>query len=973
MIVSGCAVIRSRSEFSHDIIVKRSMLLTPGNRLGPYEILASIGAGGMGEVYKARDTRLDRFVAIKLMLSPAGDDRERINRFMVEARSAGALNHPNIVAIYDLGMHEGAPYMVSELLEGEGLRARMDRGRLSLAEVLDFARQTVQGMASAHARGITHRDIKPENLFITNDGRLKVLDFGLAQMQNRGRSANEEGATLTQVTTAGSIMGTVSYMSPEQAEGRPVSAASDVFSFGVVLYEMLCGRRPFDGATSISVITAILRDPPPLGALGSDVPAEWRRVVSRCLEKDPRRRYASGVELLEDLRTAPGVPVSRPLWAKRWAAGAAVAILVAGGAWWWHEQSRVRWARNEALPEIERLNESLHWYKALRLLREAERYIPKDPDLRRLKGFIAMPVNLRSDPPGALVSMQEYSAPGSSWEDLGKTPVENATVPLGMVRIRLVHPESEPLEIGWNAVASRTLNVRLVPKSRAPGGMVLVPEANADVNGAPTKLPECWLDRYEVTNRQFKSFLDQGGYQKVEYWKHRFLTSGKELARQEAMNVFRDSTGRPGPSTWALETYPDGQADYPVGGVSWYEAAAYAEFAGKSLPTLHHWRAAAGFTVFSDIAEASNFSHQGPARVGTYAGLGPYGTFDMAGNVKEWCWNESGVNRFILGGAWNEPQYLFREYDARDPMAREANFGFRCARYINEPPKEVFEPIVRSERDYSREKPVSDESFALFQSLYSYDNSLLDVKVESTDDTTYWRQERVSFLAAYGGERVPAVLFTPRNAAPPYQVVVYFASSIALAEPSSWNLEPLYIDMLLRTGRAVLYPIVKGTYERRVRTTGLNSARDLIIQESKDIRRSLDFLLTRADVDRDRISYLGFSRGAVLSPMMLAFEPRFKTAVLIAGGLPLNQSAPEADPLNFLPRIHMPVLIVNGRNDFARPYATSQVPMLRFLGTSAKDKHLEVFDSGHAPPVIPTARVVLEWLDRHLGAPKLKH
>jgi predicted esterase len=306
-------------------------------------------------------------------------------------------------------------------------------------------------------------------------------------------------------------------------------------------------------------------------------------------------------------------------------------------------------------------------------------------------------------------------------------------------------------------------------------------------------------------------------------------------------------------------------------------------------------------------------------------------------------------------------------------MAREANFGFRCARYINEPPKEVFEPIVRSERDYGREKPVSDEAFGLFQSLYSYDNSALDVQVESTEDSAYWRQERVSFLAAYGGERVPAVWFTPHNAAPPYQVVVYLASSIAVAEPSSRNLEPLYIDMLLRTGRAVLYPIVKGTYERRVGTTGLNSARDLVIQESKDIRRSLDFLVTRADADRDRISYLGFSRGAALAPMMLAFEPRFKTAVLIAGGLPLNQPAPEVDPLNFLSRIHIPVLMVNGRNDFTRPYATAQVPMLKFLGTSAKDKHLEVFDSGHAPPVTPTAKVVLEWLDRYLGAPKLKN
>jgi len=214
--------------------------------------------------------------------------------------------------------------------------------------------------------------------------------------------------------------------------------------------------------------------------------------------------------------------------------------------------------------------------------------------------------------------------------------------------------------------------------------------------------------------------------------------------------------------------YPEGRADYPVGGVSWYEAAAYAEFAGKSLPTIFHWYKAADIGIFSDILKLSNFGGEGPARVGTYQGLTQSGAYDMAGNVREWCWNETGARRYILGGAWSDPGYMFSSSDAQLPFDRSPTNGFRCAKYTSPVGGALTAHVDQLTRDYSRETPVSDETYRIYKSLYAYDRTPLNGAVESVDESSpYWRKERVAFDAAYGHERVPAYLYLPRNAAPP--------------------------------------------------------------------------------------------------------------------------------------------------------------------------------------------------------------
>ena len=315
------------------------MSLAPGLRLGPYEVVAPLGAGGMGEVYRARDTRLERDVALKVLPDEVSSDRERRARFEREAKAVAALSHPNILAIHDVGEHAGTAFAVMELLDGETLRARLSGGALPARKAGEIGAQIAHGLAAAHEKGIVHRDLKPENIFITTDGRVKVLDFGLA----RHEAPAEDGShspTLARGTDPGTVLGTVGYMSPEQVKGQPADARSDIFSFGAVLCEMLTGRRAFKRDTAAETMTAILKeDPPELLSAGAALPAGLERIVRHCLEKQPAERFQSARDLAFDLEAAFGSAPSGPTGAltaprvpRYWPLAAALALLAAGFA-----------------------------------------------------------------------------------------------------------------------------------------------------------------------------------------------------------------------------------------------------------------------------------------------------------------------------------------------------------------------------------------------------------------------------------------------------------------------------------------------------------------------------------------------------------------------------------------------------------------------------------------------------------------
>lgn len=283
------------------------MSLQSGIRLGPYEILSPLGAGGMGEVYKARDTRLGREVAIKVLPPGVATDPERLRRFEQEARAAAALNHPNILVLHDLGTHDGAPYIVTELLEGESLRQRLRGGPIATTKAVDMSVQIAQGLAAAHEKGIVHRDLKPENIFVTKDGRAKILDFGLARLtpQELPQQGAQSGApTADSPTREGRVLGTVGYMSPEQARGQPADARSDIFSFGTVLYEMLSGKKAFSRDSTVDTLSAILHeDPPELDRLSSSFSLPLVQLLRRCLEKKPEDRFSTAHDLAFALQT----------------------------------------------------------------------------------------------------------------------------------------------------------------------------------------------------------------------------------------------------------------------------------------------------------------------------------------------------------------------------------------------------------------------------------------------------------------------------------------------------------------------------------------------------------------------------------------------------------------------------------------------------------------------------------------------
>src|SRR6266446_235816 len=285
------------------------MPLPSGTKLGPYEIRSPLGAGGMGEVYRARDTRLNRDVAIKVLPASFSSDPDRLQRFAQEARAAAALSHPNILSIFDIGDNQGAPYVVSELLEGETLRDRLRNGPLPARKAIDYAGQMARGLAAAHEKGIVHRDLKPENLFLTHDGRAKILDFGLAKLTRPGEvTAGADTTTMTGGSEPGFVLGTVSYMSPEQVRGQAAGPASDLFSYGTILYEMLLGKRAFRGKTTADTMSAILKDDPPeLAETNRQIPPALERIVRHCLEKNPEERFQSAHDVAFDLESLSAV------------------------------------------------------------------------------------------------------------------------------------------------------------------------------------------------------------------------------------------------------------------------------------------------------------------------------------------------------------------------------------------------------------------------------------------------------------------------------------------------------------------------------------------------------------------------------------------------------------------------------------------------------------------------------------------
>lgn len=475
------------------------------------------------------------------------------------------------------------------------------------------------------------------------------------------------------------------------------------------------------------------------------------------------------------------------------------------------------------------------------------------------------------------------------------------------------------------------------------------------------------MDKFEVTNKQYKKFIDDGGYRIARYWKFVFIQKGKQLMFDEALELFKDKTGRYGPSLWIAGSYPEGEDNYPVSGISWYEAAAFAEYCGKSLPTIYHWSAVIDRDLIPIQVKYSNINGKSIAPTGTFHGIGKYGLYDIIGNVREWIFNKRGNNNYVFGCSANDPLYRSVDAYSRDPWERDEFTGFRCIRYLNDSNKINLErEFDYTVRDWSNDKPVSDEVFKTFVKRYEYDQFPVIVKSLKKEKFNEWNLEIATIDPAYEGPELDIFVYLPNNASPPYQSVIIFPGRDAEDDlPVNVTNYPLRCSFLLKSGRAIIFPRYFDTYGRGTKPTNSQERIDMFTKISKDLQRTLDYWESRPDMDKSKIAYYGLSWGGWQSPYLLAVEKRIKLGIINAYGAFGNDN-PEWHMQNYLHRVTIPMLMMNGKYDWDFNYE-SQLRYYNWLGTPSYDKKWILYETTHGGPEFEVQKESIIWLDKYFG------
>jgi eukaryotic-like serine/threonine-protein kinase len=1036
------------------------MTLPLGTHLNRYEILSKLGEGGMGEVFLAEDTSLRRKIAIKILPSQSiADERARM-RLVREAQAAAALDHPNICAIYEVGESDGHTFICMQYVSGETLESLIKHKSLDLSEVLGIGIQVADALAEAHARSIIHRDIKPANIMITPRGSVKVMDFGLAKLFQSAEAVQSEAKTAQLISTQGAIIGTLPYMSPEQVRGEVLDGRSDIFSFGVVLYEMLSGHQPFGQKSAAATASAILTsDPSPLARFSRELPAELERIVSKTLRKDPDERYQTIKDLLLDLRSlknelefqhrlersssSESVNVKSPSLASEsdttvilagpstagsesqitkgetvvrsfrsaWLIGMGALIVLGVVGWLVWRNANIRWAKRQ-VPHIEELAQAGKYFDAYDQALMVQKYAGDDETISRLMPTISDVVSVKTDPAGGKVYLKRFVSDNSDQRPArvfaGTTPITNLRIARGEYILEIEKEGYTRAERTISGAIMHTgklvvlpppirIEQKLFPPDQMPNQMVFVPGGDyrlvawARPTDTRLRLDDFFIDRYEVSNREYREFINAGGYLKRQYWKYPFVKDGKTLSWEEASNEFKDRTGLTAPRSWTNQNFPEGKADYPVTDISWYEAAAYAAFRGKQLPTIFQWEKAArngqasalgnympwGLFYPGDTVEGrANFNNNGTTAVNDLEfGMSPFGAYNMAGNVSEWTENDSSEGFIATGGGWGDPLYTFAQYGMFPGFYSSNKRGFRCA--MNAPGANGDEGAARIE--ISREIPVytasSDTNFRTWANAYHYDNTPLDAQIVEVKETDEWRREKITFNGA-DNQRAIAYLYLPKNYPRPSQVInIVPAGDVAGGLRSlSASIEDRLVP-LIKSGRAVFGVVLEG-YIERLRPAGYEPPdprtaeyREMIVNRITDVRRGLDYLVTRNDVDAHRIAFLGPSAGARIGLILAAVEQRYAAVVLQGAGVVSEDmlDIPEANPINFAPHIGATKLMLHGRYDEDTPFKTRAEPLFKLL---QEPKRLVLYDGSHVPQPELFVTNLNAFLDETLGPVK---
>jgi DNA-binding winged helix-turn-helix (wHTH) protein/dienelactone hydrolase len=745
------------------------------------------------------------------------------------------------------------------------------------------------------------------------------------------------------------------------------------------------------------------------------------RVGYRLTEEEPASP-ASTVEQRALLETAPSAPANstpiaaanRRLW---WMVGLVVALVLAGAAYIGiaHMRSQQQAQQERALEQIASLVSKDRYGAAFVLARPLSRIdsVRANPTFAKLWRQIVVPMKPLVAQSGATVYFKPYEDADGEWLLAGTAPLKEwVEAPRGTLRLKVT---KDGFRTGYFVVAvpgpsveidvprrfpfdSPNVPIALIEEGTLPDDMVFVPRTNVPVylagwstdllGGDQHDIPGFAIARSEVTNREFKEFVDAGGYDNPEYWQDlKFTHNGQTLSWPEARKRLVDTTGRPGPANWQLSAYPPGQEDFPVGGISWYEAVAYARFRKQTLPTIHHWLRAAFtpydalFPTSAAIAAQSRFFADSPLSARSEHGLGPWGTHHMAGNAREWIWNFAGNEAVALGSGWPEYAMNFAIAYTTDPMARLPDHGLRLMRTVDESPIDValLEPI-RLVRDtaFANRAPLSDNAFEAMRFQFTSPRVAPDtVTVTQVEETTLWVVEEIVLTFA---EQEPTTLYIvrPKGHDGPLQPIVYsgVGDCCFMKRPNRDVLEQLQIaGFVVNSGRALVMPIWAGGYERyaaypREAAAAADHGRRVPLLWQHDLSATIDYLESRPDMNAQSIGYLGISRGASFAGAInLAIEKRVRAAVLASGGIWIHTPLhPMIDLIHYAPRITIPVLMLSGRYDHIYPYEQSQKRTFGLLGTAADKKAQIAYDTGHftIPPNMVAADVT-DWFDKHLG------
>ncbi len=1006
-----------------------------GNTILHYKIIDKLGEGGMGIVYKAEDTKLKREVAIKFLpnnFNVSAKDKEKLK---LEAQIAAGFNHPNIATVFAIEEFGDDTFIVMEYVKGNELkdiiRNNPDR-KLNFNDFLNYAIQITEGLNAAHKKGIIHRDIKSSNIMLSDDGRIRVMDFGLAHIH---------GDPL--LTKKGSTPGTTAYMSPEQLRGEEVDLRADIWSLGIVFYEMLTGQPPFQGNFDQAIIYSILHEKPKsLKKINPEVPDELEQVVLSCLEKDRKKRIQSAEDLLTQLKalqsktSVSGIRKFSPSRLKISRAGLVAATIIAAVLIMLAAFLPIKKIFNpENLPEIhsrlQKLVNDEKYFEAHLLAEEHKSLLENDSVFQQLSLIIYDTLSVTSDPEGAKVYLLRYNPHNTdstgNGKLIGETPIKNLQIVRGDYLI-IIEKSAEQKETSENEltfpfgkieyipvkrVASSypimkefpvivrgiKINAKLIEKDKLPENMVFVPGGNHKLMSSsvqqekPLTLDNYFIDKYEVSNADFKKFIQAGGYLKEEYWKYKFKKNGKEIPWQEAMKLFIDRTNLNGPRSWVNQNYPAGKEKYPVTDITWYEAAAYAEFLGKSLPTVYQWEKAARNGVpnyhstsmpwgliyaLDDISGRTNFNSNGTVPVDKFDfGISYYECYNVAGNVKEWCLNKSTDGFVYADGSYQDSNYVFGTFKSFDGFYSSPALGFRCVKNLPTSKSDQGSMMIDLNVQVPVYHPVDDSKMKSILKLYDYEKKPLNPKIIFTEENKYWVKEKVAFDSPFG-DKILGYLFLPKKSEKPFQCILWNPHSgvYRYGYSSDWAAEKLFTENI-KYGRALFVIIPKGTSERKwefgeERTDKSSKLfHNRLIRWVIEQRIVLDYLESRSDIDSSRIAYITTANdydGFIVPGV----DNRFKCNIIIANGIYEEDQkilSAEINPVNFLSRYKAPTYMMHGKYDEAVYFSASVLPAYNLL---SEPKKLEALNTTHVPPLAMRVPLINKWLDESLGKVKLK-